>query len=80
MKTLAQRKAEATGDEFLKLAGELCGGPDDGPPSLGTRIAAENRARMNSYTDEQRQTLLNEGLAIIYASASNATKAPICSR
>ena len=77
MKTLAQRKAEATGEEFIKLAGELCGGPDDGPPSEGTRVAAENRALMNSYTDEQRQALLNEGLAIIYASASNADKVPL---
>jgi len=80
MKTLEQRKAEATGEEFLQLAGELCGGPDDGPLSPGTRIAEENRARMNNYTDEQRQALLNRGLAIIYASASDASKTPVRSR
>jgi hypothetical protein len=44
-------------------------------PSRGTLIAAECRARMNTYTDEQRQALLHRGLARIYAAAAaNADK------
>jgi predicted RNase H-like HicB family nuclease len=49
-------------------------------PSRGTLIAAECRARMNTYTDEQRQALLHRGLARIYSAAANADKARARSR
>jgi hypothetical protein len=49
-------------------------------PSPGTVIAAECRARMNTYTDGQRQALLHRGLARIYAAAADADKARARSR
>ena len=36
-------------------------------PSSGTVIAEKYRARMNSYTDSQRQELMNQAMASIYS-------------
>jgi hypothetical protein len=40
--------------------------------SLGTEIAARERARANTLTDAEREELFNQGMALIYGGSERA--------
>jgi len=48
-------------------------------PSLGTKISEQERAKANRYSEEKRQELFEEGMAIIYGGAKD-TKTSVNSR
>ena len=43
------------------------------PVTKGVRIARQNRSECNQLTDEQRDALLKEGMAMIYGSQQKVT-------